>query len=288
MGGISDSPRSVCSSNLSDDDQLALDPSTQALLDLFLANKADEERRFQELEQAARLQLEGIGLEDEDADEDLLMRLNAAAARPMVSVSEFKKAFSEDWQLSQFWYEDQYANRLARATHGMCSEDTKVAFLSCPTAFVAFQHAHPLRNAKLFEYDERFAVLAPKQFVFYDLDDLEGTLGDTWKEHFDFVMADPPFINEVTNIKLANAVSKILRPGGKFLLQTSVHMEDTGVLQKVYGTKPPLGPLVRTAFEVEHKQLANEFASWGNWEGADLFGKGDDESDGEENPEPKG
>jgi EEF1A lysine methyltransferase 1 len=80
--------------------------------------------------------------------------------------------------------------------------EVKVAFLCCPTAYVAFQHTSPLPgqrphpNARLFEYDQRFHVLNPTQYVFYDLDEP----GDFPKEYngwFDIVVADPPFLNEV-------------------------------------------------------------------------------------------
>lgn len=72
----------------------ALNPATLALLDDFLSNKAEEERRFQRLiadreaRQVAGLQMGGN---------------TGASHGNMVSVDEYRLAFGEDWQLSQFW-----------------------------------------------------------------------------------------------------------------------------------------------------------------------------------------
>ncbi|EAU93373.1 hypothetical protein CC1G_04352 [Coprinopsis cinerea okayama7 len=248
------------------DSPVELSADTKALLDLFLANKAEEERRFAVLEEAAQLR-------KMEVDVPLTVEeLQELKDTPMVSVAEFKSTFGEDWQLSQFWYSEDYAYRLAKALHDQCTPETKIAFLCCPTAYVAFQHTKPLPNARLFEYDQRFAVLSPKQFVFYDLDDPED-IPEIYKGHFDFIIADPPFLNETTNRKLLRTLKTIVNPKGcKILLHTSTEMENNGTLAKVY-TEPPFGPLKRTAFEPEHGQLANDFASWGNWEGAETFGK---------------
>lgn len=84
------SPRSVASSEISDTIPV-LDPSTLSALDSFLTNKADEEHRFQELEQQASERL--ASLASDGGEED----------KPMMSVDEYRRAFGEDWQLSQFW-----------------------------------------------------------------------------------------------------------------------------------------------------------------------------------------
>lgn len=72
-----------------------LNPDVLALLDSHFSEKAEEERLFNELaadQAAARV----AGLElDAETDGD--------SQKPMLSVAEFKVAFGEDWQLSQFW-----------------------------------------------------------------------------------------------------------------------------------------------------------------------------------------
>lgn len=74
----------------------ALDPSTLALLNSFIAAKTDEERRFNELAEEAAARVAGLALEIDD-DEEM------AKDKPMMSVDEYRAVFSEDWQLSQFW-----------------------------------------------------------------------------------------------------------------------------------------------------------------------------------------
>jgi len=74
-----------------------LDPAVLDILNSFLAEKEEEERRFKVLEaehDAARVA--GIDLTE---DEDDINTPN----KPMVSVAEYKRIFAEDWQLSQFW-----------------------------------------------------------------------------------------------------------------------------------------------------------------------------------------
>lgn len=75
-----------------------LDPNTLALLDSFFSNKADEERRFNELAEQAAAHVAGLAL-DPDLDADA----EAETLKPMMSVDEYRLAFGEDWQLSQFW-----------------------------------------------------------------------------------------------------------------------------------------------------------------------------------------
>jgi EEF1A lysine methyltransferase 1 len=69
--------------------------------------------------------------------------------------------------------------------------------MSCPTAFVAFQHTNPLPGARLFEFDQRFHVLSPSKYVFYDLNEPD-KFPSNFRGTVDVVIADPPFLNEVS------------------------------------------------------------------------------------------
>jgi EEF1A lysine methyltransferase 1 len=81
------------SSSLSGSPEIHLASSTIAMLDSFLAEKAEEERLFRELEEQA-LQ-EGVNAAARDS--------SAEDGKRGLSVDEFRTAFAEDWQLSQFW-----------------------------------------------------------------------------------------------------------------------------------------------------------------------------------------
>lgn len=79
-------------SSLSGSPEIHLASSTIVLLDSFLAEKAEEERLFRELEEQA-LQ-GGVNAARDPSAED---------GKRGISVDEFRTAFAEDWQLSQFW-----------------------------------------------------------------------------------------------------------------------------------------------------------------------------------------
>ncbi|TNY17312.1 putative N6-adenine methyltransferase-domain-containing protein [Rhodotorula diobovata] len=232
---------------------LQLDPSTLAALSAFYDEQAEAERQFQELEKKAHERLEKA--REGDA---------AAADDRMMSVDEFRTLMKEDWQLSQFWYSADFASRFARFLYAHCTSSTRIAFLSCPTAYVGFQHENPLREAFLFEYDARFGLVAGDKFVKYDLEEpLE--FPEALKGKVDIAIADPPFLNETTNRYFAETLNALLRPEGKLVLLTSTSTRP--FLPSVY-ISPPAGPLHRTDFRVEHagSRLQNEFGVWTSWE----------------------
>ncbi|RDB21234.1 Protein-lysine N-methyltransferase EFM5 [Hypsizygus marmoreus] len=263
---VPESPRSTTSSfsGLSSSPPM-LHADTLALLESFLSSKAEEEKRFNELAEQAAARVAGLALNLHFEDEQ---------DPPMMTVDEYRLAFSEDWQLSQFWYTTAFATRLAKHVRSLCTPSSTVAFMCCPTAFVAFQHTNPLEGAKLLEYDGRFTVLAPHKFVHYDLNEPD-TFPESLRGTVDLVIIDPPFLNEPTNAGLVQTTRQILHPQrGKLLLLTGTSTEP--ILDRLYD-KSPVGPLRRTSLEVEHGGLANEFACWGSWDGAEDFGKDDSE-----------
>lgn len=54
-----------------------------------------------------------------------------------------------------------------------------------------------LAGVKLLEFDRRFSILSPSQFVPYDLDEPD-KFPNSLKGTFDFAVVDPPFLNEVS------------------------------------------------------------------------------------------
>ncbi|BGP51308.1 Protein-lysine N-methyltransferase efm5 [Rhodotorula kratochvilovae] len=232
---------------------LALDPATLAALSAFYDEQAEHERQFQELEKKAHERLE-------KAKEG-----NAADDR-MMSVDEFRTLMKEDWQLSQFWYSASFASRFARFLYAHCTPSTTIAFLSCPTAYVGFQHENPLPGAYLFEYDARFGLVAGERFVKYDLEDPD-IFPEALRGKVDIAIADPPFLNETTNRYFLRTLQSLLSPEGKLVLLTSTSTR--AFLPSVYMPESaPAGPLYRTSMQVEHagSRLQNEFGVWTSWE----------------------
>ena len=72
-------------------------------------------------------------------------------------------------------YSEAFSERLARQLHALleeCGTNARIAFVSCPTAYVAFQHLYDrAHDTYLFEYDSRFELIAAEQFVKYDFNE---------------------------------------------------------------------------------------------------------------------
>jgi hypothetical protein len=100
-------------------------------------------------------------------------------------------------------YSTSFANRLANLIDELepCPE-ASIGFISSPTAFVAFQHQHPRPNTRLLEVDKRFAVLAPSQYIPYDLNEPDN-FPKGLRQSFDLAVVDPPFLNEVCVVILS-------------------------------------------------------------------------------------
>lgn len=126
---------------------------------------------------------------------------------------------SEDWQLSQFWYTESTAIALAKEALAAAGEKGRVACVSCPTLYKAIVDvvkeetasgvaeasadnstinvgSPSSRRAIVLEFDRRFAKWGA-DFVFYDYkDDSIPELPVDWKNSFDVVVCDPPFLTE--------------------------------------------------------------------------------------------
>ncbi|PRP74040.1 hypothetical protein PROFUN_11913, partial [Planoprotostelium fungivorum] len=162
-----------------EDDDLALPSSTLDILRGFLRDKEDREKEEQRLVQ------EGANNTD------------------------ITESFSEDWQLSQFWYTDDTSDRVAREALKMANGG-RIACLSTPSIFRALKRISPaLDNCFLFEYDKRFSFYKEK-FVFYDY--IEPTnLPQELKGSFDFIIVDPPFLSEECQVKASETVQFLRR-----------------------------------------------------------------------------
>jgi hypothetical protein len=49
-------------------------------------------------------------------------------------------AFTEDWNASQFWYNDETATTLARQLLDGATDETKIAVVSAPSAFIQLKN----------------------------------------------------------------------------------------------------------------------------------------------------
>ena len=144
-----------------------------------------------------------------DAKRREIEAVAAAAAEEDPDAIDSIEAFEEDWQLSQFWYDDATAAALAAECERLTGKDGEktIACVSCPTLFFALRKHCPRlsKRVKLFEYDKRFARLGSEAFVLYDYQSPLDVPRDL-RETFDVVVADPPFLSEECLTKTAVTV----------------------------------------------------------------------------------
>lgn len=94
-------------------------------------------------------------------------------------------------------YTPSFAEKFAKLLHTLSPDSpSQIAFISCPTLFVAFQHAKHHPGAVLLEYDQRFSAISPQQFFHYDFKEPD-TIPESLKGEIELAIVDPPFLNEV-------------------------------------------------------------------------------------------
>ncbi|XP_061387711.1 protein-lysine N-methyltransferase CG9154 [Musca vetustissima] len=212
-----------------EDDDICLPADTMAILQQFLAEKAQrEQEEMEKVQQKAGKDTE----------------------------------FEEDWQLSQFWYSNKtkqtlgsVVSQLVEAADGN-SKDYKVALLSCPSLYGTIKEIH--ENVNIFEYDKRFSAYGD-DFVFYDFNeaDIPDYLQHLWHS-YDFIIADPPFLSEECITKISKIIKNLLKPSGKIIFCSGEVVEQWLV--------PSLPGVKKCNFHPEHERnLGNEFVSYANF-----------------------
>ncbi|KAI0579344.1 N-6 adenine-specific DNA methyltransferase 2 [Pyrenophora tritici-repentis] len=178
-------------------------------------------------------------------------------------------AFTEDWNASQFWYSDETATVLARQLLDGATDETCIAVVSAPSAFIQLKN---LLNSgevkcrpqiKLLEFDDRFAVF--KEFVRYDFEKAI-QLPAEMKGAFDVIICDPPFLSQDCQTKAALTVRWLAKSWTQDSLRlvvcTGERMESL-VTDKLYGK----AGAKTTDYEIKHaKGLSNEFRCYANFE----------------------
>ncbi|XP_053959138.1 protein-lysine N-methyltransferase CG9154 [Anastrepha ludens] len=214
-----------------DEEELTLPADTLQILNDFLQEKAQRER-----EELDRIE-------------------NQAGTEAM---------FEEDWQLSQFWYSESTKQALGNVIRKLLAEQEskadklsyRIALLSCPSLYGTVKQVHG--NVKIFEFDKRFSVYGD-DFVFYDFNsaDENGYL-EEYKDTFDIIVADPPFLSEECIMKISKIIKKLQKSSTKIIFCSGAIVEPwlTQSLQ-----------LKKCSFEPAHERnLGNEFVSYANFE----------------------
>ena len=175
------------------EDRVELSATALAALTEFYGEREAVEARFRALAEAA---------------EDVF----AAATADVVP---------EDWQLSQFWYDDATAETLARTAIANVGPADLIVCISAPTTFAKIKALRPPNPVKLLEYDERFQVYGD-DFSPYDYRaplQLPPTLAQRSAK---MILVDPPYLSDECFTKTAETVRYLAADGVKFLACTGL------------------------------------------------------------------
>eukprot|EP00834_Sanchytrium_tribonematis_P003149 NODE_113_length_18482_cov_1.630746.p12 type:complete len:218 gc:universal NODE_113_length_18482_cov_1.630746:16328-16981(+) len=165
------------------------------------------------------------------------------------------KVFKENWQLSQFWYDDKTASTLANEAIRLVGI---IGFVSSPTAYVKYKSLTS-KPAVLFEFDERFACY--DEFVHFDYND-PYNVDLKLHNHFDVLVVDPPFLSEECLLKTWKFVKILGSLECKVILCTGKTMEKH--LLKLGFQETKFKPMH------EKERLSNDFGCFINYESENL------------------
>ncbi|XP_029935924.1 EEF1A lysine methyltransferase 1 [Myripristis murdjan] len=167
-------------------------------------------------------------------------------------------ALEEDWRMSQFWYSDDTATRLAEEVIHEAGEGGRIACVSAPSVYQKLRqgvvHGSDRVSAVVLEYDRRFATYG-HEFIFYDYNEPLSLPEDVAPHSFDIVLADPPYLSEECLSKVAETVKYLSK--GKVLLCTGAIMEQHA--------KALLDVNMCSFLPKHNKNLANEFRCFVNY-----------------------
>ncbi|XP_076646072.1 EEF1A lysine methyltransferase 1 [Halictus rubicundus] len=205
--------------SISEDDDLQLCPTTLAALNEFLKEKEERENQLKYISKNQNLDI----------------------------------CFDENWQLSQFWYDENTTDTLVKGIINSTNSNGKIALISCPTIYSKLKRICGERQVTLFEYDDRFKVFG-SDFVPYNYK-FPLALASNKAGYYDLVLADPPFLSDECLTKTALTI--------KFLTKKNIVLCTGAVMAELAERLLD----VKICNFVPHHQnnLANEFYCYSNF-----------------------
>ncbi|KAK6942482.1 Methyltransferase EEF1AKMT1/ZCCHC4 [Dillenia turbinata] len=202
-----------------------------------------------------------------EALKQFLAEQNQTIPEPETEKGPQISLLSEDWRLSQFWYQPETAESIAKEVLHLCSsiDSPRVACIACPTLFVYLKRLDPNLSVQLLEYDKRFEQYG-SDFSLYDYKK-PVELPSEFKHAYHVVLADPPYLSEECLEKVTQTITFLSQPEDSYLLLL------TGEVQK--DTAKKLLGLYPCNFRPQHSsKLGNEFRLFTNYDpGSRLDGR---------------
>jgi len=119
--------------------------------------------------------------------------------------NNFLKLNPEKEKLNQYWFSEK---TIAYMVNQVEKHGKAIALISCPSIFFSLS-PEMKEKAVLFDYDEAFCK-KHKNAVVFDYRDFEKLISE-FENKFDFIVIDPPFIDEDPWTKFANFASLIAK-----------------------------------------------------------------------------
>lgn len=116
--------------------------------------------------------------------------------------NKFLKVYGEKEDFNQYWFSESTIEFIVDQIH---KHGKKVGFVSTPSVFFSVNE-ETQKNGILFDYDEIFTKKS-KNAVKFDYRDNDSIT--QFNDTFDFVLVDPPYINEEAWTKYSNFVKRI-------------------------------------------------------------------------------
>ncbi|XP_030642971.1 EEF1A lysine methyltransferase 1 [Chanos chanos] len=171
-------------------------------------------------------------------------------------------AIEEDWRMSQFWYSEETATRLAQEVIQQAGKSGRIACLSAPSVYQRIKQLQTAKfegsegvSAMVLEFDRRFSAYG-EEFIFYDYNNPLCLPEEVGPQSFDIVIADPPYLSEECLSKVAITVKYLTK--NKILLCTGAIMEEHA--KKLMGLK------ICSYIPKHNNNLANEFRCYVNYD----------------------
>lgn len=173
---------------------------------------------------------------------------------------------SEDWRMSQFWYDEDTAATVASEVHHLASSNAefRVACIACPTLFVELKKSYPNVSAHLFEYDQRFEKYG-SNFTFYDYNHPD-ELPQQHSKAFHLVVADPPYLSEECLRKTVESMRYMAADSKEPLYMVLTGAVQESLVEELLKARP-------CVFRPVHRnKLGNEFMLFTNYDPLDRLG----------------
>ncbi|CAA7060697.1 unnamed protein product [Microthlaspi erraticum] len=159
---------------------------------------------------------------------------------------------TEDWRLSQFWYEPETAETVAEEVVTLSSRFSggRIACIACPTLYVYLKKRDPSLHVQLLEYDMRFERYGD-EFTFYDYNEPED-LPLQLRHCFHIIVADPPYLSKECLERVGQTISFLASPVDSLLLLLTGEVQRDRAAE-LLGVRP-------CVFKPHHtSKLGNEF-----------------------------